>query len=394
MPGRRCGVWIAIALAVAVATAVAMREDDAPPRAVGAPAAGAADTAMPPPAPARPSAPGDGRAPLPSAETQTLETEQHAMRAAHHRALRARLAALAARGDAEAALERALLTPLLERGPWPHVDADTRAALREAAERAPGDPLIAWMEAVVCRPAECPRAVARLLRVDGDNAAAWLLAAGIAASLDDRAQALERLQRAVLAPRYVARGEAAMQAAWRALEPVALPPPSPALHRAQARMLPDLPAPDAATQRGLLASTAGPRWSGLQRGSAWGVLCDPTAMRAAVRRDLCLRAYALQARSTVLVERQAALLFLCRHTAGTPEHRLWREPLRETLWLVDLTRTRFFLRADLTATIARFGSLEGTLRFVRAQGLSDRPPPGWLPSLSHERALVLGQVPP
>ncbi|QOY62814.1 hypothetical protein INQ40_00340 [Lysobacter sp. H21R4] len=126
---------------------------------------------------------------------------------AYEPAMAAHAQALAQRGDVRSLLGAMMIMPVQDAaaGDAPGVlGLQARGWFARARQLGPTDPLVAWVEVTDCHVLGCDRdaAIARLLQVDGDNAAAHLWANGVAMESGDPRAAREHLHAAAVAPRY------------------------------------------------------------------------------------------------------------------------------------------------------------------------------------------------
>jgi hypothetical protein len=310
---------------------------------------------------------------------------------AYRDAMRTRLELAEASTDARTQLIAAALAQMLYEDPEESA-VRSGTALARARELAPEDMLVAWTAAISCYPAiGCDRgeAVNELLRLDGNNAAAWLFALSEATLRQDHVAIDKALDAAARAPRYDSHfGELPLAAmAW--MRTVPYPRECRQVAAELGRHL-DLARP--ATSDDHRASLAAPMMS-VEPFSGVVRACKPDDAGASPRRVRdCIAVYARMAGSDALITREVALKMLVQYTANLPEGVQWRERMRAQEWLMEQVRFRqvptdwmmgMFALGEvpmLEATLARTGRWP--------------PPRGWLPRNPRARALITTGRPP
>lgn len=296
--------------------------------------------------------------------------------------------------DVDVLLARAVFAPTLVPAGAAAPEATAQlvdVSLAEAARKAPDDAAVAWMEATACPDTaqHCSRdgAMQRLIRLEPDNAAVWLLAAEWAATAGDTAALEAYLAQAGRTRRHDLHYGEGPNALLRALERVRIPPRSPEQEQAIRAVL-DLP-PQAVLSdddvRTVWASMADAAWLPSFSGVARACHPDTTSQRAA-----CIGAYTVMADSDTMAARAIALARMVQLTQGTDSSPPWRERFRRYLWLLDQGQPEP-LTTYLRAWWAQ-GEAPAREAWWAAQGQA--VPADWLPENPRYRAMVLGQPPP
>lgn len=280
-----------------------------------------------------------------------------------------------------------------------HWTTDEATSAYAAARRlGPDDRLLAWLEAV-----DCPRALAgsacdpqaalaRLQRLEPDNAAVWIMALDRPVAQGDEAAVDRLLARAAAGSRYAMPfGEIALLL-FQTLQKVDAPSMTPRVAVALGADLglgrPARADDMAAIQAMAIASAVAlPAYQPLQK------VCvgrDSKPVRAQ-RLPVCIAIYALLAQDGLLVSQNIALINLVRLTAvdavAGPQ---WRERLRQMLWV------RVQAMKHLTTGVAegylqsvwRNGELPALEAVLSGAGVPVAAPPGWLPDDARHRALI------
>ncbi|HWI24386.1 MAG TPA: hypothetical protein VNS59_05630 [Lysobacter sp.] len=311
---------------------------------------------------------------------------------AYRDAMRTRLELAEASTDARTQLIAAALAQMLYEDPEESA-VRSGTALARARELAPEDVLVAWTAAMSCYPdIGCDRgeAVSDLLRLDRDNAAAWLFALSDATLRQDHAAIDKALDAAARAPRYDSHFGDLPLAAMEWMRAVPYPRECKQAAEGLGRHL-GLARP--AARDDYIAMLAMPMMS---VESFLGIVraCKPDDAEASPRRARdCAAVYARMAGSNALITRQLALTMLVQYTSNLPEGAQWRERMRAQQWLMEQMRFRRRPKGWATEqfTQGEVPMLEATLE------QEDRwpPPAGWLPHDPRARALVTtGQLPP
>lgn len=345
------------------------------------------------------SEPGPGAAMARHAAAPAVDADVHAQVLEHwgrryEAAMLMHLEALADTGDAHADLALALMLPWSpeedaappapgEVPEWARIRAE---AIQDAARRLPDDAPIAWMEAEQCPPGvpgcDPVAALARLQRLEPDNAAGWLLALEQAFRRDDQAAVEHYLARAAASRRYDPHYLDLAAMLLETTAEVPLPPLD-----AQARQAMGLalglrrPVSDQELRlvpvMGMAVAQALPARQGLSEHCR-----APSASRT---RD-CAAVMTLFAGSQTLLERMMGLTAMVRMSADRPDGARWREQLRRTYWMFGLAPDAPATPGYLDALIHR-GEIAALEHHMRIKGLTG-PPAGWLPRNPRHRALV------
>jgi hypothetical protein len=319
--------------------------------------------------------------------------------------------ALAARGDVRSLLAAALLWPrdtgaeafVIGGGRWPQ---PAQAWLDAARFQAPTDTLVNWLEVVDCHYAggacTTDTAVATLLRHDGDNAAAHLLALDAAHRRKDAVAVRRHLQGAAAAPRLAPYHRDLQRLVHEAHDGMRVPPLPAAVAKlwGMAYRL-DRPASAADFSTPWFAHNlvnAYPMPSGLL------AACRPAdaALDPALDREcraVLARLAAADDAGPVYVA--VGLQGMVRLTVGDADGAAWRERLRRHYWqqrnashYLGWPGKGLFGR-DRDAIVARDGEMAAWREALRRAGVPLDPPAGWRPGSPMGRALVeTGRDPP
>lgn len=301
-------------------------------------------------------------------------------------AMAARAQALAGRGDVRSLLGAMMIMPTADAasGDAPGVlGPQARDWFARARQLGPADPLVAWVEVTDCHVLGCDRdaAIARLLQVDGNNAAAHLWANGVATESGDLRAAREHLHSAALAPRYE-------PYAGRLLGLLL-----------DARAGAETPAMDARVSTGIQAATGSRdpadfmamqalgQWAAIALAPMQGVsqLCGSGSMQAtrdpALRSDCIALLSRLASDDSTLPYAQMATRLLIALDPGLA--RQWMPRLRQLGWWQERSLP---LLADFSGTpgaeeyarwVANEGELGAMARLLDRAGVAAVPPEGW-----------------
>ena len=313
------------------------------------------------------------------------------------RAVRARLDPGASATTAfDAALLDDLIASLGARERAPHEQARTQALAnarwQEARTRWPDDLDIAWYAARTCNPRQgCDReaALRHLLRLDADNAAAWLLALAAAPGDDDPSGYDRLLHRAAQARFNDPRLGTVFLRLWPLLED-ARPPPA---------CLGDSAHPAAGDRAPSAEDWTTVEASAMEMAIGFAAYapvarCDPDpGPLPQSRRQDCISLLRFLADGDTLLERTLSLPLLIRLEGDGPRAQEWRERYRQVRWLTKIGG-RLMERAPQPATIWLQGEVDWLQRQADAAGQWP-PPRGWLPDDARGRSLILsGRLPP
>ena len=313
-------------------------------------------------------------------------------------ALRAQARMLAGRTDGRSQLAAASLLRMAAEDVTGQDDDAFIALLVRAGKLAPDDPLIAWLERLAC-PASQPacrpaQALARLQRLDPDNAATWLAALEDAVASGDTATIGRTLERAGHADYFDSYWGEAGHFLDATLATVSLPPRSAAVLDAQRRQNNGAAPTDAdlrSVQAIAMASAlAMPGLASLLRSCR----SEDVAV-AAARRSSCLAVATLLAHSDTLLGRRVGLGLAVRLTVDLPTGTAWREQLRRFLWLQrQLLSMGWQVPPGYAQSLWRVGEVAALQAWLTSRGRPLIPPPGWLPSSPEDRALITTGLPP
>jgi hypothetical protein len=321
------------------------------------------------------------------------------------RALRAQARLLAGRTDGRSQLAAAWLLQMAgnhDEGQGKarrEDDAAIAALLVRAGDLAPDDALVAWLERVgcptsqpTCRPEQ---ALARLQRLEPDNAATWLAALEDAVAGGDQDaidHALDLAGRASYFDSYWGEAGHFLDAT---LADAPLPPRSAAVLDARRRQADGAAAPSDRDERSIMAmimasAFATPGLGPLMRNCRG----DTTALTPS-RRSSCLAVAVLLAGSDTLLGRRVGLGLAVRLTADAPAGAAWREQLRRFSWLQEQVRGMGYPPpSGYTQSVWRLGEVAALQAWATSMGRPLTPPPGWLPRNPEDRALITTGRPP
>ncbi|MFD0739790.1 hypothetical protein ACFQZQ_10905 [Lysobacter koreensis] len=313
-------------------------------------------------------------------------------------ALANRLQQLSTQADARSQLAYALLLPLASGDADPAaMQAARRQALERAAQLDPDDVLVAWLQAVDCPGAQCDpnAALARLQRLEPDNAAVWLIELQAAHQRGDAAAVDRYLRLAAAADRYDLHFGDAGLAGYAEIAELPLPP----LGQAERELFGQgmgwkRPASDVDLRVSQVAAVTSalltPALQGLMQacGLRDGIGPPPA------RRAPCIAVLSHLAGSDTLIGPGMALPTLVQLTADGPEGGAWRERYRLHHWQYQqYSRGGLFMTGEQVLASWRLGEVPALQQRLQQLGLAS-PPPGWLPSNPYNRALVTSGRPP
>lgn len=330
----------------------------------------------------RPSNPGGASdAPLVSS------TEGQRWEAALRAAMAEWLASPSMQSTARGVLTTALFAPALGNGNTDAVQRQVDAALALAAEMAPDDVEIAWLEATRC-PAEATAcdaggAIERLQRLEPDNAAVWLLA-GDRTGRGDEAAFDRYLRRAAQASTY----DTHFGVAERMLEAQMATLPLPARSRevdAYLRARAGFgPGPRLDDREVRLMLAAGQSWIDMP---PFARLHDACRMpQPPGRIATCRSVLTRMADGNSAFPRMIATGLMTELADGTARP-AWAERYRVTLWTVMGSPPT--PGPELQRALFERGDYLAVEEWLRANGR--RMPPDWLPKDPQQRDRILGQ---
>lgn len=206
-----------------------------------------------------------------------------------------------------------------------------RQLLAEAVEQAPRDSLAAWLRANECRSddaCDAAAAVNHLLRLEPDNAAAWLTAIAMAMDRDDLTQADALLQKAAHAERFDVHSGETAQLVADAIGPIASTPACEQAADTIATVLeldrPGTPDNMALATANAVSAMAMPPFLGFLKLCPTGRAVPPERLPA------CRAVYARMAASKELLSLMIGVRGMAAHAATPAERTLWGERLRST----------------------------------------------------------------
>ena len=313
---------------------------------------------------------------------------------------------LAARGDARSLLAAAMIVPIKydQATGQPLPAAVDPTIWFDAARRArPADPLVAWLEATDCPVpgARCDpdAALARLLQIDGDNAAVQWLATNVAFGAGDVTAARTHLRLAAEATRFEPHGNQLMAMLLDARTAAPLPP----MNADQAKVLGvtmNLGRP--ATNADLIGMWSIGQWiaNAMPLMSGATQLCGAANGRpeldAALRQDCIGLMAKVAASDSMVVFPSLALPLLVELDSGAGRAK-WQARLREYAWQYEQFRGLFRAGGPGVAIagmdthahdIAADGELGAMRHVLEVNGIPLQPPAGWQPQHARYRALL------
>jgi hypothetical protein len=243
-------------------------------------------------------------------------------------AIPARTAALEASAEPRDRLGAALLRQTFA-GVLPGLGDSATAGFAAAVERDPDDALAAWLYAAHCG-AGCDQygAIGHWLKLEPDNAAAWLAALDAAMRRDDLRSAETLLRKAAAAPRIDLRWGEVAQLARRAIGTPAMTPACKQAAKALgARIGLDRPATPA--DMAILTANAMPPLPTLR---GFLELCPLQKAIPADRLPACQSVFRLMARNDLLLLHLVGLQGLSIH-AGATERASWVRQWHDAQWM-------------------------------------------------------------
>ena len=317
--------------------------------------------------------------------------------------------ALAARADARSLLAAAMIVPRhydqASGQPLPSA-VDPQRWFDAARAARPADPLVAWLEATDCPAAalqcDANAAIARLLQVDGDNAAVQWLAIQAAIDGGDGIAARTHLRLAAQAGRFEPYNAELLVLLLDARNGASLAP----MDAGTARVVgitQQLGRP--ATNEDIVAMQSFAQWAAFALPRTAGVmqLCGSEAARsgrdAALRQDCIGLMTQVAAEESIMIYPALALPALIGLSDGAARDS-WQARLREYAWLSEqavplLLPSRVSAGMDEYARwIVSDGETGAMRRLMRHHGIPLEPPAGWLPKNRRYRALVTTGVAP
>ena len=328
-------------------------------------------------------APGLDRAVLEDPATQAA---MDAWSRDYESAMAAHAQSLAQRGDVRSLLGGMMIMPAQDGASdnAPGVlGPQARGWFARARQLGPTDPLVAWVEVTDCHVLGCDRdaAIARLLQLDGNNAASHLWANGNAVESGDLPAAREYLHSAAVAPRYEPHAGQLLGLLLDARAGAAVPAMDPRVSAGmQAATGTSAPADFMATQ-------ALGQWAAIALAPMQGVsrLCAPGSTQLARdpgRRSDCIALLSrLAADDTNLPYAQMATRLLVGLDPGLANQ--WAPRMRQLAWWQEQSLP---LLADLSGTpgadeyarwVASDGELGAMAKLLARAGIAAAPPADW-----------------
>ena len=304
---------------------------------------------------------------------------------------------LAARGDARSLLAAALIVPIRhdEATEQPLPDTVDPAAWFDTARAVrPADPLVAWLETTGCMvprlTCDANAAIARLLQVDGDNAAVQWRAINAALDGGDEIAARTHLRLAAQAGRFQPYAGDLLTLLLESHNAAPLPPMDADTARVVG-LIHRLDRP--ATNADVVAMLSAAQWAAAALPAMAGVmqLCDPDGRDhdPKLRQD-CIAFLAKVAADESMVTFPAiALPRLVELTHG-PQRAAWQSQLRDHTWIIEQYASSLAggADADFPYRVAADGELEAIRHQMQDSGIPIQPPADWLPRNPRTRALV------
>lgn len=301
-------------------------------------------------------------------------------------AMASRAQTLAQRGDVRSLLGAMMIMPTQDAtaGDAPGVlGPQARGWFARAHQLGPTDPLVAWVEVADCYVLGCDRdaAIARLLELERDNAAAHLWASGAAMESGDPGGARAHLHSAALAPRYEPHAGQLLSLLLDARAGEGVPAMD---ARASAGMQ---TATGTSVPADFMAMQALGQWAAIALAPMQGVsrLCGPVSAQPArdpgLRSDCVALLSRLAADDSTLPYAQMATRLLMALDPALGSR--WMPRLRQLAWWQEQSLP---LLADLSGTpgadeyarwVASDGELGAMARLLDRAGIAATPPPDW-----------------
>ncbi len=341
---------------------------------------------------------------LAMADDAEVEAEYERWRLGFDAAMLDHARALAARGDARSLLAAMMIaSPRFDEtsGQLHPVSAEQQAWFDAARAVRPADPLVAWLEATGCPvPAsqcDTDAAIARLVRIDGDNAAVQWLAINAALDGGDEVAARTHLRVAAQASRFEPYTGEILQLSLETRDAAPLPTMAPATAKVLG-VKHDLGRP--ARNEDLVALQSITDWAAVALPPMSGVmqLCrfepDPPERDAALRQDCIGLMAQLAASDSILIYPAIALPMLIELTTG-PRQASWRSALREYAWVYEQASdlmwpgaARQFDPAEYASWVVAEGELGAMRKLMQRNRIPIEPAADWLPRQPSYRALI------
>ena len=310
---------------------------------------------------------------------------------------------LAARGDPRSLLAAAMIAPIRfdeSSGRALPTSAEPQAWFDAARVARPADPLVAWLEATDCPMAlqcDADAGIARLLRIDGDNAAVQWLAINAALDGDDVIAARTHLRLAAQADRFQPYVGEVLKMLLEARAAVPLAPMD--IATAEAMSISQQSGRPTSNEE-MVAVLSMSQWAAIAIPALAGVaeLCQlgvDTPQRDVALQQDCESLLAKAADDdSIMVYPALALPALIELNHGA-EQAAWRVRLREFAWLYEQAVRLLPLHeagmgglADYAHRMATDGELAAMRHVLEQNGIAPQPPADWLPSNPRYRALL------
>lgn len=304
---------------------------------------------------------------------------------------------LAARGDARSLLAAALIIPIrydeVTAQPLPG-PVDPAVWFDAARAVRPADPLVAWLEATDCvaprLSCDANAAIARLLQVDGDNAAVQWRAINAALDGGDETAARTHLRLAAQAGRFQPYAGELLTLLLESRNAAPLPPMDADTAQAMGHIH-QLDRP--ATNADMVAMLSAAQWAATALPAMAGVmqLCEPDRRDPdpMLRQDCIALLAKLAADESMVIFPAIALPRLVELTHG-PQRAAWQSQLRDHTWIIEQYPSSLAggADADFPYRVAADGELEAIRHQMQDSGIPIQPPADWLPRNPRTRALV------
>ncbi len=301
-------------------------------------------------------------------------------------AMAARAQDLAAKGDVRSLLGAMLIEPTRFHGddaePWT-LGPQERAWFARAQQGGLTDPLVAWVEVFDCHALDCDRgaALARLLRIDPDNAAVHLWAIQGAMLARDSDAAREQLRLAASARRFDPHSNQLLQLLLDARSGARLPP----MDAQVSTVLTGIAA--SSTPADVIAILSMAQWAALATPPLQGLfrLCrldsEGGTDSLGLQRDCIAVLSMIAANDATLFYAQLGARQLARMNPSLAAQ--WLPRLRQLAWWQDQS-TRLLMEgsvavspAELAGRVAREGELVALSQLLARAGIPGTPPAEW-----------------
>lgn len=341
--------------------------------------------------------PPEGRELMAMASDPVLQAAHERWRQGFDAAMLDHAQTLAARGDARSLLAAALIAPIrYDESTGQPLPGPVDPAVWFDAARAvrPADPLVAWLETTGCMvprlTCDANAALARLLQVDGDNAAVQWRAINAALDGGDEIAARTHLRLAAQASRIQPYAGELLTLLLESRNAAPLPP----MDADTARVMGHIHQLDRpATNADVVAMLSAAQWAATALPAMAGVmqLCEPDRRDPdpMLRQDCIALLAKLAADESMVIFPAIALPRLVELTHG-PQRAAWQSQLRDHTWIIEQYPSALAggADADFPYRVAADGELEAIRHQMQDSGIPIQPPAGWLPRNPRTRALV------